>query len=178
MLVQGVSSVHTHCCCLRLVTGSKALAVSLAGSLSRAKLVTCRRYEYKGCEEWEGHADNKIQWGGIKWRSFALLTEPFPGNRVRLIYFMVNGGMAASPLTLWINRFLPRNWIWTIAFFYCLLCLLGLGTGRTWEVEVEHGLGHPQRFYRAHHTQAAPSQRQSGGGPQTHADIHCALCHR
>lgn len=43
--------VQTHCSCVRLVTGRKGLAVSLAGPLSRAKLVTCRRYEYKRCKE-------------------------------------------------------------------------------------------------------------------------------
>ncbi len=77
-LCAAACAVQTHWSCLRLVTGRKGLAVSLAGPLSRAKLVTCWRYEYKGCEEWERHADNKIQRGEIKWRNVALLTEPFP----------------------------------------------------------------------------------------------------
>lgn len=77
-LCAAACAVQTHCSYLRLVTGRKKLAVSLAGPLSRAKLVTCRRYEHKGCEEWERHADNKIQRGEIKWRNVALLTELFP----------------------------------------------------------------------------------------------------
>lgn len=50
--------------------------------------------------------------------------------------------------------------------------LLGVGASGAWEVKVEHCLGYPQRFYRADHAQAAPSQRQAGDGPQTHADVH------
>lgn len=66
LLLAACCGAKIICCCMRLVTGRKGLAVSLAGPLSRAKLVTCRRYEYKGCEEWERHADNKIQRGEIK----------------------------------------------------------------------------------------------------------------
>lgn len=63
-------------------------------------------------------------------------------------------------------------------FMNPLLLLLGLGTGRAGEVEVEHGFGHPQRLCGTHHPKAAPSQRQAGDGPQAHADLRRALRHR
>ena len=136
--------------------------------IGRAKLVTCRRYEHKGCEEWERHADNKIQRGEIKWKNVTLLTEPFPlgvGTGCDLFHGQWRHGSA------------PFNPLTDSFFFFCL-SVLGLGAGGAGEVEVEHGLGHPQWFYRAHHTAAAPSQRQAADGPQTHSDIHSPLRHR
>lgn len=133
-------AVQIHGSCLRLVTGRKGLAVSLAGHLSRAKLVTCRRYEHKGCEEWERHADNKIQRGEIKWRNVTLLTESFPLGK----------GMDCDLFHgQWRRGITPFNPLWPsqesecelVIFFF--LCLLGLGTGGAGEIEVEHGLGHP-----------------------------------
>lgn len=56
--------------------------------------------------------------------------------------------------------------------------LLGVGASGAREVEVEHCLGHPQRFCRADHAPAAPPQRQAGDGAQTHADVHRPVCHR
>lgn len=46
--------MQAHCGCLRLVTGRKERAVSLAGSLSRAKLVTCQDMNTKDARNEKG----------------------------------------------------------------------------------------------------------------------------
>lgn len=173
-------ALQTHCICLRLVTGRKGLAVSLAGPLSRAKLVTCWRYEHKGCEEWERHAD-KMQRGEIKLRNVTLLTELFPlgiGMGCDLFHGQWrHGSTPFNPLT---ESILLRVTFWTDwHIFMSFLCfLLGVGAGGAGEVEVEHGLRYPQWFYRAHHAQAAYSQRQVSVGPKAHADFYRSLCYR